>query len=87
MDDLDCEVWHVAFEANIFNRYDTFNHITNKIFKGLGYAYLDCNLLNMATLIIITLKMKSSHIEMHEHLLQKCMYVRVKKLWHKIEIK
>jgi hypothetical protein len=85
MDDLDCEVWHVAFEMNILNRYETFNHIANKSFEGLGYAYLDCNLLNRATLIIVTLRMKSSHIEMHEHLLQKCMYVRVKNFGIKLK--
>jgi hypothetical protein len=85
MDDLDCEVWHVASEANILNRYDTFNHIVDKSLEGLHYAYLDCNLLNRATLIIVTLKMKSSYIKMHEHLLQNCMYVKVKNFGIKLK--
>jgi hypothetical protein len=85
MDDLDCEVWHVVFEANILNSYDTFNHIANTSLEVLGYAYLDYNLLNKATLIIVTLRMKSSHIEMHEHLLQKGMYVKVKNFGIKLK--
>jgi hypothetical protein len=41
------------------------------------YTYLDCDLLNNATLTIITIKVKSSHIKMNEHHMQKCMFVKV----------
>jgi hypothetical protein len=44
---------------------------------GIGYAYLHCDLLNMASLTIITLKAYSPHIEMHKQVLQKGMYVKV----------
>jgi hypothetical protein len=40
-------------------------------------AYLHCGLLNKATLTTIILRVKSLHIEMHEHHLQKCMFVKV----------
>ncbi len=42
-----------------------------------SYAYLHCDSLDMATLTPIILRVKSPHIEMHEQLLQKCMFVRV----------
>jgi len=45
--------------------------------EDLGYAYLRCDLLDMATLTIITLKVKLPYIKMHEQHLQKCMFVRV----------
>jgi hypothetical protein len=40
-----------------------------------GYAYLHCDLLGEITLTIITLRMKSPHIKMHEQHLQKGMFV------------
>jgi len=81
-------LWPLGFMVQHFVlKYYTFNHIANKSLEGLGYAYLDCNLLNRATLIIITLRVKSSHIEMHEHLLQKGMYVRVKNFGIKLKLK
>jgi hypothetical protein len=43
------------------------------------YAYLDCDLLDNATLTMITLKVKLTHIKMNEHHMQKCMFVKVKK--------
>jgi hypothetical protein len=43
---------------------------------------LHCDLLDSATLTTITLRMKSLHIEMHEQLLQKGMYVKVENLWY-----
>jgi hypothetical protein len=43
------------------------------------YAYLDCDLLDNATLTIIIVKVKSSHIKINEHHMQKCMFVKVKK--------
>ncbi len=42
-----------------------------------SYAYLHCDLLDMATLTTITLKVKLPYIEMHEQHLQKCMFVKV----------
>jgi hypothetical protein len=50
----------------VFNRYGTFDQIINKNIKDLGYAYLHCDLLDKVVLTIITLKVKSPHIEMHE---------------------
>jgi hypothetical protein len=42
-----------------------------------NYAYLHYDLLDKATLTIINLKVKSSHIDMHEQHLPKGMYVKV----------
>jgi hypothetical protein len=42
-----------------------------------NYAYLHCDLLDRVALTTITLKVKSSHIEMHEQHLLKGMFVRV----------
>jgi hypothetical protein len=78
VDDLDCGVWDFAFETKVFNRYGTFNCI-NKSSEGPSYVYLHCDLLDKTTSTTITLKTKSSHLKMHEHLLQKGMYVRVVK--------
>jgi hypothetical protein len=46
--------------------------------KKPSYAYLHYDLLDMAILTIITLKVKSPYIEMHEQHLQKGMFVKVK---------
>lgn len=78
VDDIDCGVWDVAFEIKVFNRHGTFGCI-NKSSEGPSYVYLHCDLLNKATSTTIMLKTKSSHIKMHERLLQKGMYVRVVK--------
>jgi hypothetical protein len=51
MHDLDCGIWDVAFKIEVFNRYGTL--------EDPSYAYLCYNLLNKATLIVITLIMKS----------------------------
>jgi hypothetical protein len=77
VDDLDFGIKDVALEAKVFNRYGTFDQITNKNMEDLGYAYLHCLLLNMVTLTTITLKVKLPHIEMHEQYLQKNMFVKV----------
>jgi hypothetical protein len=53
---------------------------TNKSLEDLGYAYLHCVLSNRGVMTIVTLTIKSSHIEMHEHLLQKGIYVRVENI-------
>jgi hypothetical protein len=33
IDDLDCEVWNVTFEAKVFNRYGTFDPLPAKVWK------------------------------------------------------
>jgi hypothetical protein len=66
VDDLDFGIRDVAFEAKVFNKYGTFDCITNSNMEDLGYAYLHCDLLDMATLTIITLRVKLPYIEMHE---------------------
>jgi hypothetical protein len=71
VDDLDFGIRDVALEAKVFNRYGTFDQITNKNMEDLGYAYLHCDLLDMVTLTTITLRVKLLHIEMHEQHLQK----------------
>ncbi len=45
--------------------------------KDLGYAYLHCDLLDMAALTMIILRVKSPYIEMHEQHLQKNMFMTV----------
>ncbi len=77
VDDLDFRIKDVAFEAKVFNRYGTFDQIANRSMKDLGYAYLHYNLLDRATLTIITLKVKLPYIEMHEPHLQENMFVKV----------
>jgi hypothetical protein len=66
MDDLDFKIRDVAFESKVFNRYGTFDWIANRSMEILGYAYLNCDLLEMATLTTIILRVKSPHIKMHE---------------------
>ncbi len=66
MDDLDFKIKDVAFEAKVFNRYGTFAWIVNRNMENLNYAYLHFDLLNRAALTIITLRVKSPYIKMHE---------------------
>jgi hypothetical protein len=66
VDDLDFGIRDVAFEAKVFNRYGTFDWIAYKSTKDPGYEYLHCDLLDKATVTTITLKLKSTHIDMHE---------------------
>jgi len=66
VDDLDFRSKNVTFEAKVFNNYGTFDQIVNMSMKDPGYAYLHCDLLDMATLTTITLKVKLPYIEMHE---------------------
>ncbi len=40
VDDLDFKIKDVAFKAKVFNRYGTFDRITNTSMENLGYAYL-----------------------------------------------
>jgi hypothetical protein len=61
VDDLDFGIRDVALEANVFNRYGTFDQITNRNMENLDYAYLHCDLLDMAIL-----RVKLPHIKMHE---------------------
>jgi hypothetical protein len=62
MDDLEFGIRDVAFEVKVFNKYGTFDRITNMSMEDPSYAYLNCDLLNRVALTIITLKVKSSHI-------------------------
>jgi hypothetical protein len=79
MNDLDYRVQDVAFEANVFNRYGTFNCIAQKNLEDPSYVYLHCDLLDGIALTTIILKVKSLHIEMHINTFwQKCMYVTMK---------
>jgi hypothetical protein len=64
VDDLDFGIKDVTFEAKVFNRYQTSDRITNNNMEDPNYAYLHCDLLNKVALTIITLKVKSPHIEM-----------------------
>jgi hypothetical protein len=64
--DLNFSIKNVAFEVKVFNRYGTFDRIANRSMEDLCYAYLHCDLLDMATLTKITSKVKSPYIEMHE---------------------
>ncbi len=72
MDDLDFGIKDVALEAKVFNRYGTFDQVTNRNMEDLGYAYLHGNLLDTTTS-----RVKLPPIEMHEQHLQKNMFVRV----------
>ncbi len=63
---MDFGVKNVAFKAKMFNRYGTFDKITSISMENIGYAYLHCDLLDMAILTTITLKVKSFHIDMHD---------------------
>jgi len=62
MDDLDFRIKNVAYEANVFNNYGTFDRIVNMNMEDPCYAYLHCDLLDMATLTRITLKVKLPYI-------------------------
>ncbi len=66
VDDLDFRIRNVIFETIMFNRYGTFDRIINRSIKYAGYAYLHCDLLDMATLTTIILRVKLLHIKMHE---------------------
>ncbi len=59
---MDFIIRDVAFEAKVFNRYVTFDQITNMSMEDPGYAYLHCDLLDRAALTIITLKVKLPYI-------------------------
>jgi hypothetical protein len=40
VDELDFRIKDVAFEAKVFNKYGTFDRITNRSMEDLNYAYL-----------------------------------------------
>jgi hypothetical protein len=77
VDDLDFEIRDVPFEAKVLNRYGTFDQIANKSMEDPSYAYLHYDLLGRTPLTTITLRVKSPYIEIHEHQLQKGMFVRM----------
>jgi hypothetical protein len=68
VNDLDFGIRNVTLEAMVFNRYGTFDQIANRSMEDPSYAYLYCDLLNKIIMTKITLKVKSFHIKMHEHL-------------------
>jgi hypothetical protein len=61
--------YDVTFEGLVSNRYGTFDHITKKTMDDLGYAYIYYELLDRVRLIMITLWVKSHHVQMHENVL------------------
>ncbi len=67
----------VVFEGFVLNQYGIFYHITKKTMDDLGYGYFYCKLFDRLGLTIITLLVKSLHIQMHENVLQKGLYVKV----------
>jgi hypothetical protein len=42
VDDLDFKILNVSFDANVFNRYGTFDRIINMSMEDPSYAYLHC---------------------------------------------
>jgi hypothetical protein len=66
VDDLEFGIRDVAFEVKMFDKYGTFDRITNRSMEDPSYAYLHCDLLNRVALIAITLKAKSFHIKIHK---------------------
>jgi len=64
VDDLDFKIKDVALEAKVFNRYGTFDQITNRSMEDPGYAYLHCDLLDNSN--HNHLKVKLPYIKMHE---------------------
>jgi hypothetical protein len=66
MGELDFKIRNVAFEAKVFNKYGTFDQITNRSMEDLGYAYIHYDLLDRATLTTIILRVKLLHIKMYE---------------------
>jgi hypothetical protein len=62
---LDFGVKDVVFEAKVLNIYGPFDQIVNRSMENPDYAYLHCDLLNRVALTIITLRVRSLHIDMH----------------------
>jgi len=79
---LDFKIRNVAFEANVLNKYGTFDRIENRSMEDPCYAYLHSDLLDKVALTIIILKVKSPYIEMCEQHLQKGMFILGGKFWH-----
>jgi len=48
VDDLDFRIRDVAFEAKVFNRYGTFDQITNRSMENPSYTHLHYDLLDKA---------------------------------------
>jgi hypothetical protein len=66
VDELNFKIKDFAFKVKVFNKYGTFDRITNRSMEDLGYAYLHYDLLDMVTLTTIILRVKLPRIEMHE---------------------
>ncbi len=58
------ELKMLCLKQKVFNMYGTFDQIANKSMQDPSYAYLHCDLLDMAILTTITVKVKSPHIDM-----------------------
>jgi hypothetical protein len=70
----------VAFEGKVLNLYGTYDRIAKNLVDDPGYTYLYCKLLDATCLTTITLKVKFLHSHVHEQLLQKRFYVKIKKI-------
>jgi hypothetical protein len=77
MDDLDFGIRDVVFEAKVLNRCNTFDQIVNRTMEDPSYTYLYYDLLDGVAPTMVTLRVKSPHIEMNEQFLQKGMYMKV----------
>ncbi len=77
VDYLDYGVRDVDFGDKVLNQYGTYDQIAKKLIDDPGYTYLYCELLDATNLTIITLKVKSPHIHVHEKLLQNIFYVKI----------
>ncbi len=51
VDDLNLGILNVAFKTKMFNKYGTFDQISNESMKISIYAYLHCDLLNRVQLL------------------------------------
>jgi hypothetical protein len=63
VDDLDYGVRDVAFEGKVLNQYGTYNRIAKKLIDDPSYTHLYCELLDVARLTTITLRVKSPHMK------------------------
>jgi hypothetical protein len=77
VDDSDFKIRDVTFEAKVLNKYNTFDQIVNRTMEDPSYTYLYYDLLDGVAPTMVTLRVKSPHIEMNEQFLQKGMYMKV----------
>ncbi len=77
VDDLDFGIKDVAFEVKVFNSMTPLIELQIEACKIQAMHVFHCDLLDMAALITLILKVKSLYIKMHEQHLHKCMFVMV----------